>query len=178
MDDEAMRFWLSSAWDASASGKWVQRNKALPKLGKKPKMLAEVRKHMQPVWVSRSGIITHTEAITFPAARAIPFIRRITKGLLYGFYPEYDYFADSFMVKHELRFHRWEFVLPLLKAESRGDEVFEVWHGLAADTKEAGIWVYRFYGHGIFICMHRHGEKWKQPALPGYKEFAGLPEFL
>ena len=126
----------------------------------------------------KTGVLTVADEITIPAARVIPFIRRITKGLLYTLYPDYDYFSDSFTVKKQSNLRRWEPVSRLLKSDSRGDDVFEFWHGIEADTREGGIWIYRFYGQGCFVCMHRHGDKWQQPELPGYKEFEGLPEYL
>ena len=50
MDDEAIRFWLSSAEDASESGRWIARNEAMPKLKRKPKMLTQVLKYLRPIY--------------------------------------------------------------------------------------------------------------------------------
>jgi len=40
--------------------------------------------------------------ITMPQGRVIPFIRRLTKGFLYTYYPDYDYFQDNFNVVYRL----------------------------------------------------------------------------
>jgi hypothetical protein len=173
-----MRFWLSSAKDASESGKWVQRNKALPKLLEKPQMTTQVAKLIKPTFEFRDGAFHDAEEVGMPASRAIPFIRRITKGLLYTFYPDYDYFSDSLRVQFEPKFRRWDNVLRLLTADSRGDDVFQFWHGLASDSRKSGIWIYRFYEHACFVCMHSHLRPWRQSKPPGYKEFHKLPKYL
>jgi hypothetical protein len=176
-DDEAMRLWLSLSAGASKSGKWIAKHEAMPNLLKKPKLLAQVKKHIRHTFVFENAQFRDADEITMPQARVKPFIRRITKGLLYTFQPNYDYFRDSFTVKLTTLDY-FEGVLPLLTADQRGGDVFEWWHGLAADTRSSGIWIYRFYRSACFVCMHSHSSDWQEPPLAGYEEFHKLPEYL
>jgi hypothetical protein len=176
-DDEAMRLWLSSSVDASASGKWIAKHEAMPSLLKKPKLLAQVKKHIRHTFVFENGQFRDADEITMPQARVKPFVRRITKGLLYTFYPDYDYFRDSLIVK-PTTLKAFKDVLPLLAADQRGADVFELWHSLAVDTRSSGIWIYRFYKSACFVCMHSHSAAWQEATPAGYKEFHKLPQYL
>ena len=102
--DEAMGVWFAAAAGASTSGKWIWRNKVLPSTFRRsPKLLANIRKrHFRPIRLDTPEGEVAGGVVTMPRGRAIAFIRRLTKGLLYTFHPDYDYFPDFFTVDYRL----------------------------------------------------------------------------
>lgn len=180
--DENMRAWLAAAGGKSQAGHWIWENKVLGSTFRRsPKLLAYIReKHFRPI-VNRGTGELAAGVLTFPQADAVPFIRRLTKGILYAFHPEYDYFADSFAVVYRAPTDSMEDVLPLvslLPQTARGNGVFRVWHGLTQDGQDAGACVYLFYEAVCFVCFYGKGERFKQKFDTGYKEASGLPEHL
>jgi hypothetical protein len=180
--DERMRAWLAAAGDNSDAGKWIWKNKVLGStFQRSPKLRSYIReRHFQPILHRGTGEIA-AGLLTFPQADAIPFIRRLTKGLLYTFHPEYDYFSDYFAVAYRAPTDSLEDVLPLaslLSPVARGNGVFRVWHGITAETENAGVCIYRFYERVCFVCFHGKLDAFKQEFDAGLKESTGLPEFL
>jgi hypothetical protein len=182
MDDEAARLWLSSAASASPAGKWIWHNEAFPSLQRKPKLLENVRKFLTHLKKQTPQGIVEATAINFPQARMIPFIRRITKALLYTLYPEYDYFPDHFNVVYQFEtvanVAKARSLLPYLTGMSRGIGVFRVWHGIPAEKPAGGLWIYLLYEAVCFICIHGKAELYKPKYPAGYKEWDKLPKHL
>jgi len=182
MDDEAARLWLSSAASASLAGKWIWHNEAFPSLQRKPKLLENVRKFLSHLEKRTPQGIVEAPVINFPQARMIPFIRRITKALLYRLYPDYDYFSDFFNVIYQFEtvanVTKVRSLLPYLTGRSRGIGVFRVWHGIPAEKPAGGLSIYLFYEAVCFICIHGKAERYKPKYPAGYKEWDKLPKFL
>jgi hypothetical protein len=182
MDDEVARLWLSSAASASHTGKWIFRNEALPSLQKKPKLLENVRKFLATSKRETPQGIVEANLINVPQARMNPFIRRITKALLYRFYPAYDYFPDHFNVAYQFEtpanVAKVQSLTPYLTGLSRGVRVFSVWHGIPAEKPMGGLWIFLFYEAVCFICLHGKDEKFKPKHPAGYREWDKLPKYL
>jgi len=174
-DDEVMRMWLSSHGAASPAGKWIFKHKVVAStIARSQKLLDNIQRYLKPL---PSGAF-----FSIPQSRAIPFIRRLTKGLLYTLYPDYDYFPDYFTVHYHIPSGA---SLPTIKKLvvsltpiQRGDGVFQVWHGLTSDTKDSGAWLYVFYNAVYFICLHSKRQRYQQKFPEGYVEHPSLPKRL
>lgn len=182
MDDEVARLWLSSAASASPTGKWIWRNEVFPSLQEKPKLLENVRKFLTRSKRQTPQGVMDANLINFPQARMIPFIRRITKALLYKFYPDYNYFSDHFNVVYQFEtatnVAKVRGLIPYLTGMSRGIGVFRVWHGIPAEKPMGGLWIFLFYEAVCFICIHSKAEKFKPKYPTGYREWHKLPKYL
>ena len=167
--------WLSSHAAASPAGKWVFEHKVVAStIARSQKLLDNIQRYLKPL---PSGAF-----FSIPQSRAIPFIRRLTKGLLYTLYPDYDYFGDYFNVHYEIPSLRnlatIKKLVAVLTPIQRGDGVFQVWHGITSDTKDSGAWVYVFYSAVYFICFHSKRQRYQQKFPEGYAEHPSLPKSL
>ena len=179
MDDEIMPFFLASVEGASESASLVWE-KAYERIRAKEKLWNNIKPYLVEKNVRlEDGRIEQRVMAGLLQGRAIPFIRRLTKGFLYLFYPEYDYQNDHFTAGMA-QFDRISALLTILKRhEQRGREVFEMWHGQTIDTGDSGAFVYRFYGSiYYFFCFHSKRERYKQEFPSGYEEWPGLPPKL
>ena len=179
-----MRAWLAAAAGTSEAGKWIWQNKVLGSTFRRsPKLLAHIReKHLRPIRLNTETGEIGGAVFTMPQGRAVPFIRRLTKGILYTFDPEYDYFPDWFTVDYRLptpeAVEIMKELVTHLPQVAVGDGVFRVWHGITADTQDAGVCVYLFYDAVCFVCFHGKSDIYRQAFDEGYEEEAGLPEHL
>jgi hypothetical protein len=182
--DEAMRVWLAAATGTSEAGKWIWKNKVLSSTFRRsPKLLAHIReRHLRPIRLNTATGEVGGAILTMPQGRAIPFIRRLTKGLIYTFHPDYDYFADFFTVDYRLPTPDAVQIVGELVSHlpqlTVGNGVFRVWHGITADTGDAGAFVYLFYDAVCFVCFHGKSEVYQQTFDEGYEEEPGLPKQL
>ncbi len=163
--------------NASAAGKWIFVNKAVPSIQSRPALHRQVIAHTKPLRLP--GVPPLAVQANIPASRIVPYFRRLTKALLYRLYPEYDYFLDSFGVTKD-SLNNWNAELPLLKHESRGQNIFDVWHSLDTDEDgtTAGTWIYRIYGDSVFSCRHSKKPRFTVEYPKGYKEHPKLPKYL
>src|SRR6266567_4565321 len=130
--DEKLRVWLAAGGGTSDAAKWIWKNKVLGSTFKRSsKLAAHIRKkHFRPILDQKGTVLGGM--ITMPQGCPIPFIRRLTKGILYLEHPEYDYFSDFFIVDHQLPTPDTiaavgELVSHLPRID-RGNGVFRVWH--------------------------------------------------
>lgn len=160
--DESMRVFLAASGGSDAS-KWIWRNKVVGSTFlRSPTLHAYIRQHhFRPLVESATGRIA-AGLLTYPQADAIPFIRRLTKGFLYTFHPEYDYFSDHFAVGYNPPVDDLLPMASLLSPVVRGNGVFRLWHGITADTRDAGMCVYLFYNAVCFVCLHGQRDEFKQ----------------
>jgi len=179
--DERMRVWLAAAGGGSDAGKWIWKNKVVNSTFKRSPKLADYirQKHFQPI-VDTGGVLRGGR-FTIPQGCPIPFIRRLTKGILYLFHPEYDYFSDSFFVDHAERTPDsiatvGELVSKMPQIE-KGNGVFRVCHGIS-DTGDAGACVHLFYDATCFVCLFGRAGMFEQPVDEGYSEEPGIPRYL
>lgn len=126
-----------------------------------------MKRHLRTLQLKSMGHTIEAPALCIPEERANIFLKRLTKGLLTHFYPEYDYGNDQFIiqVRAPIREH-----LEQLQAfskncvrDSRGDGVFDFWRALVPDYA-GGLWIYLFYQEVCFVVCH--SSKWldKPPA--------------
>lgn len=174
-DDEAMRMWMSAHAAASPTGKWIFKHKVLGStIPRNPRLLDNLQPFLEP---TPFGVI-----FKVPQSRANPFIRRLTKGLLYSLYPEYDYFADYFVVGYPHPSAKTAAtvgkLISTLTLTERGKNTFQVWHGITKDTGSGGAWVYLFYGVVCFVCLHSDKASFEQKFPDGYAEHHSLPNYL
>jgi hypothetical protein len=181
--DEVMRLWFASPIGRSSAAQWIWEHKVVRStLPRSPKLLANIQPFLRQIHLRTPNGLIPAMTFSMPQARAIPFIRRLTKGLLYSFYPDYDYFPDFFTVDYRLPTPEAKRVIGGLVKNliriDRGEGVFSVWHGITQDTRDAGAWVYVFYEAACFICFHGKREMFSQQFSSGYKEDQSLPSSL
>jgi hypothetical protein len=182
--DEGIRVWVSATRDASPAGKWIWNNKVVGStFQRSPKLKAYIaKKHLKLVRLKTpEGEITAPE-ISIPQSYVIPFIRRLTKGFLYTFEPEYDYASDFFSATYvpptPEGLKGATALVSLLPQVAIGNGVFRLWHGITTDTRDAGVCVYLFYEGVLFICFHGKRDVFKQEFPDKYEEAKGLPPCL
>lgn len=129
-----MRVWCSSDGQASAAGKWIWKNKVIGSTFKRsPKLLAHIRQKYFRRLVDQAGNLIG-DILTIPQGCPIPFIRRLTKGVLYSFHPDYDYFSDFFWVDYQPpkpeTFEAVDELVSKMPQVAKGEGVFRVWHDI------------------------------------------------
>lgn len=151
MDDEAFRVFVSSIIQRSSAGAWIWRNKVVgSSFQRSPKLLDNVRNHMAKVAINTSAGTYQANALLIPMERANRYLIRITKGLLFKFYPKFDYSRSSFeVIQLELN-QETVGVLKGLFYDERGDRVFKFWRAVAHDYT-FGVFVYSFYDGPPFM---------------------------
>ena len=83
--DEAMRVWIAAgAAGTSGVGAWIWKHKVLGSTFKRsPKLRENIKKYLQEMVIkTEDGLLTPVDVLKMPQGRVIPFIRRLTKGLL------------------------------------------------------------------------------------------------
>jgi hypothetical protein len=178
-DDEVMRMWMSADIKASAQGKRIFKDKVVGStIPRSPKLLENIQPFLKRIKIGDTSVVV----FSMPQSRAIPFIRRLTKGLLYTLYPNYDYFPDHFSVGYELPNEQTvpiiRKLISTLTPLEKGHGTFRVFHGITADTNDGGAWVYFFYDAVCFVCIHSKRPKFEQQFPAGYSEHSALPKFL
>src|SRR5262249_38605493 len=147
--DEQMRAWIAAGASATSNNaRWIWKNKVMASTFKRsPKLrqyIVEKHLHKMNLETTRGPIVT--DVLTMPQGRVIPFIRRLTKGFLYSFYPDYDYFADNFDVVYRLPTHETVSatteLATHLSRRSFAKDVFDLWHGLTQDSPKSGAWIF------------------------------------
>lgn len=184
--DEAMRVWIATASATTSKiGRWIFDNKVIGSTLKRSPKLRKIiiEKHLHEVVVQTPHGPVARNLITMPQGRVIPFIRRLTKGFLYLYHPDYDYFPDAFNVVYRLP--TADIVATTSKLATnlqRGpndSEVFRVWHGITKDTGNCGAWIFLFYDTVCFVCFHgKIGAFTQQDLEKGYVEEPELPRHL
>jgi hypothetical protein len=131
----------------------------LPSLQTRNKKLAEnVKKHVGLSYLRAETGRVQVPTISIPSDRANNFLVRLTKGLLWHFYPEYDYSKVGFKVMNvaPIRKHIATIaqLTTVLIPDSRGDTVFRFWRGLVSDSPDTGAWVFLFYEAACLTVYH------------------------
>jgi hypothetical protein len=158
-DDEAVRAWFCAAIGATSAGDWILNNKVVPGIMARSEVFREsLLNSMEDakVFFEKHGLIDVME-YSIDRNRVERFVLRVVKGLLAFYYPDYDYFDDTF----ELRFltstrdnlDKLDTFKDLLRYDFRGDGVISYRFGLA-DTRRSGIWIILFYGAVLFLVTH------------------------
>jgi hypothetical protein len=184
--DEAMRVWIAAgAAETSNTARWIWQRKVMNSTFKRSPKLRKyiVEKHLHQMNVETPYGPVVKDVITMPQGRANPFVRRLAKGFLYSFYPDYDYFADNFNVVYRLPTQETVSVIAKLATKlSRrffGKDIFRVWYGLTEDSPKSGAWIFLFYDAMCFVCFHgKTGVFTQQELEEGYEEEPGLPPRL
>lgn len=157
--DEQFRAFVSSASNVSETGKAVMRSKVFGgSLKKCPALKKQMAKDVFKGTLKTAIGPVAVPLIAMDRAVLNPFFTRLTKGLLATFYPDIDYFNLKFGVTQLNQFsaHHPTFkaVTSVLKADQRGDGVFRFWHGLAAEQRTTGVWIFQFYDAALFMVQH------------------------
>ena len=151
MDDEAFHVFASSIIQRSSAGAWIWRNKVVgSSFQRSPKLLDNVRNHMAKVAITTSAGTYQANALSIPMERASRYLIRITKGLLFKFYPKFDYSRSSFEVIQLKLNQEMVGVLKGLFYDERGDRVFRFWRAVVLDYI-SGVFVYSFYDGPPFM---------------------------
>ena len=155
LDDEALRCFLAAFQGQSAPGKWIWKNKVMDSTFKRSPLLKRaVAKSLRKLTVEGPSGANTVSAITIPKDRVNRYLIRITKGLLYRFYPHINYFQQEFSVE---QFLLNENVMSQLFEnfvyDERGEGVFRFYRAIAEDGNE-GVWVYIFYDQACFLVQH------------------------
>ena len=180
--NEQMRVWISAGAAAtSENAKWIWKNKVVNSTFKRSPTLQKyiAEKHFRKMAIETPSGPVLADVITMPQSQVHPFIRRLTKGFLYSFYPNHDYFADNFNVIYQPEASEAAELATKLSSCWVGNDVCRIWHGLTNDNTKCGVWIFLFYGAACFVCFH--GDKGlitPQDMEEGYKESSGLPPKL
>ncbi len=174
-NDNRMRSWLSCALYANEAGKWIARNRTRKSLDADDRMRREMAGNISPVKVV--GLPRGAGTIKEEQWRVRAFIIRLTKAFLYKYAPAYDYFPDFFTIRQRT-YHEEKAYLSTLQKHDGGNNVFEAWGGLMTDNHTGGIWAFRFYEAGLFICVHGKDVKYRQPIAPDSVPDGSLPKSL
>lgn len=180
--DEQMRVWISAGAAAtSEKAKWIWKNKVVNSTFKRSPTLRKyiAEKHLRKMSVETPSGRVVADVMTMPQGQVHPFIRRLTKGFLYSFYPDHDYFADNFNVVYQPPVSEAAKLAPKLASRSFGNDVCHIWHGLTKDDTKCGAWIFLFYSAVCFICFHGDSNLiTPQQVDEGYKESSNLPPKL
>jgi hypothetical protein len=180
--DEQMRVWISAGAAAtSENAKWIWKNKVVNNTFKRSPTLRKyiAEKHFRKMSVETPSGPVVADVMTMPQSQVHPFIRRLTKGFLYSFYPDHDYFADNFNVVYQPEVSDAVELATKLSSCSFGKDVCRIWHGLTKDNTKCGVWIFLFYGAACFVCFHGDPNLiTSQDMGEGYKETLNLPPKL
>ncbi len=161
-DDEAARLFFSAYRWESDKGKWIWKEKALGStLQRSPKLRQRVLDSLHHLPVQTQNGVEVMPVIIFPESRMNRFLIRITKGLLFSFYPDIDYSDMHFEVQQitptqEMANYMSENML----YDERGNGVFRFWRSVVnSDPRFAGIWSYVFYDGMCFSVAHSKDKK-------------------
>ncbi len=90
------------------------------------------------------------------------FVMRVVKGLLSFYYPDYDYYQDTFNPRFipttRDSLNKLDIFKDLLYYDFRGDGVIQYRFGLS-DTRRSGMWIILFYGAVLFLVTHEKPEQ-------------------
>jgi hypothetical protein len=180
--DEQMRVWISAgAAAASEKAKWIWKNKVVNSTFKRSPKLRKfiAEKHFRKMSVETISGPVVADVMTMPQSQVHPFIRRLTKGFLYSFYPDHDYFADNFNVVYQPEPSKAVELATKLSSCSFGKDVCRIWHGITKDNTKCGVWIFLFYSAACFVCFHGDSNLiTPQQMHEGYKENSNLPPKL
>ena len=169
-----MFLWLVSPTHVNEIGKRLAREKAVPSVRSKPNLHANIQKNMSPNTLY--GLPEGTVRLKQDPGRVNAFIRRLTKGFLYKFEPDYDYFNDDFDTM-PMQFGSSINLVSGLNHYERGNGVIDIWLGAIQKTN-LRVAAFRFYCAGFLVCIHGRNME-KRIKLPSdYKEWDGLPKHL
>jgi hypothetical protein len=181
--DEQMRVWISAgAYATSENAKWIWKNKVVKETFKRSSKLRKyiVEKHFRKMSVETLTGPVLADIMTMEQGNVHPFIRRLTKGFIYSFYPDHDYSEDNFNVVYQPELSEAVELAKKLSSRSFGEDVCRIWHGLAEDDNtKCGVWIFLFYGAVCFVCFH--GDRnliTSQQTEEGDKENSNLPPKL
>jgi len=181
-----MCVWITASASATSdNAKWIWKNRVMERTFKRSPKLRRyvVEKHLRQMTVETPRGPVVANVMTMPQGQVIPFIRRLAKGFLYCFYPDYDYFGDNFNVVYRLPTQETVSAMTdlatRLSRRSFGKDVFRVWHGPAQDSPKSGVLILLFYDAVCFVCFHGKGDVFTQTDLEeGYEKGPGLPPKL
>jgi hypothetical protein len=154
-DDEAVRTWFCAAIGATPAAEWILKQKGMTQSVAFRESLLNSMEDTK-LLTERDGLID-VVSYSMDWNRIERFVLRVTKGLLSAYYPDYDYFQDTF----ELRFveptrdnlKKLDSVKDDLRYDFRGDGVVQYRFGLT-NTRRSGVWIIVFYGAMLFLIHH------------------------
>ena len=157
--DEQFRVFVSTAVNVSDTGKDVMRKKVFGgSLKKSPALKKQMARD-----VFKGTIMTALGPMSVPLIAMVRevldrFFIRLTKGLRATFYPDIDYFGLKFAVSQHTQFGaqhpKFKAATSGMIADQRGSGIFRFWHGVAAEQRTSGVWIYQFYDAALFMVRH------------------------
>lgn len=135
MDDEAVRVFMSAYRWESDKGFWIWKKKAVGSTLKRSlKLRQNVLDSLLHVPVSTEKGVEVLPIITFPEDRTSRFLIRITKGLLFTFYPEIDYLKMYFEAQQITSSQEVaDFMFENMLYDERGGGSFRFWRAVVQD---------------------------------------------
>jgi hypothetical protein len=106
---------------------------------------------MAKIAVTTSSGTYQANALSISMDRANRYLIRITKGLLFKFYPKFDYSKSAFEVTQLVWNEEIEQSLKDLFYDEREDRVFRFWRGVT-ENYDTGLFVYSFYDGPPFMA--------------------------
>jgi hypothetical protein len=160
-DDEAARAFFSAYRWQSDKGMLIWKSKVVGSTFKRsPKLKAHIRESLLHLPVQKDHGLELMPAIQFPVERMDRWLIRITRGLLYKFYPTIDSSNMHFLVQQIIPSQEIaDFMFANMMYDERGDGVFRFWRAVISDDMHCpGIWSYVFYDGICFSVTHSRGK--------------------
>ena len=165
--DEMLRVFVSGAINRSRAGDQIWKGKVIPRtLGRKRQrsLTRHIIRSINRTTVSTPHGSFIAASITAPQECITPTLIRIVKGLLFRYYPDFEYHDLVFCAVPLDQFNLDVQINPvahLLKHHASGDGVFSSWHGFANDAPRCGVWFLVFYNAVGFAVYHSTPDKWR-----------------
>jgi hypothetical protein len=156
--DEKFRVFVSTEENRSAAGQTVLSTKVLSKNSIKGRPFREVGATLRPVWAEVGPLLVQKWKLSIPKEDSERFLFRLTKGLVFKYYPELhrddpffhlEYLSDPNEVNPTVAILAER--LPFMRYVRVGNDVFECWHEAAL---EGSLWAFQFYRGARFLVTH------------------------
>ncbi|PKN25745.1 MAG: hypothetical protein CVU65_07895 [Deltaproteobacteria bacterium HGW-Deltaproteobacteria-22] len=151
---------MSSHHAISDGGFWIWKNKAVDSFRRSPKLAANVLKSIVNLPVQENQVLSTRPVITFDENRVQRVLIRITKGLLFHYYPDAPTKGLHFeVVDFEPTQELVDGFYQNMVYDERGRGVFRFWRVLFPEDPRTGHWVFVFFDGAAFLVSHEPEER-------------------
>ncbi len=155
LDDEAFMIFMSSHHAISDGGLWIWKNKAVDSFRRSSKLAANVLKSIVNLPVQENQVLSTRPVITFDKNRVQRVLIRITKGLLFHFYPDTPIQGLHFEVDPlEPTQEMVDALYRDMIHDERGGGIFRFWRALVPEDPRNGHWIFVFFDGECFLVSH------------------------
>jgi len=174
--DELFRLFVAGAVNRNHRGHELWNKKILPNTIEKKRLKYEIRSMIRTarsVSVATPSGTVELPYVFVPQAAIKPTLIRITKGLLWTFYPGTTYNDLKFEVQQINQFdlaRQINVIAPILRCDERGEGAFRFWHAPVADAPRCAMWILEFFNSAAFAIFQmtndRHSARHRKSQKP------------